>query len=202
MFPLSSVLFPHMPLALRVFEQRYLVMLARVLQLDDPDFGVVLIERGQEVGGGERRFSTGVIARIVEITTSNGILELVAEGRERIEVEEWLDDDPHPIADARVLEEFVWHNDLTELFDSTERTVRRTLARASEFTDIAWSPDVTLDDDPVARAWQLAAIAPVATLDQVALVGSDSLRELLEMTSHLCLAFDATLEAVWDADDD
>ena len=31
MFPLGSVLFPHMPLALRVFEERYRVMLARVL---------------------------------------------------------------------------------------------------------------------------------------------------------------------------
>jgi Lon protease-like protein len=54
MFPLGSVLFPHMPLPLRVFEERYLVMLSRILADDPAEFGVVLIERGQEVGGGDR----------------------------------------------------------------------------------------------------------------------------------------------------
>ena len=35
MFPLGTVLFPHTPLALRIFEQRYLMMLGRVLDDDD-----------------------------------------------------------------------------------------------------------------------------------------------------------------------
>ena len=43
MFPLGTVLFPHMPLRLRVFEQRYLVMLSNLLQSDNAEFGVVLI---------------------------------------------------------------------------------------------------------------------------------------------------------------
>ena len=58
MFPLSSVLMPYMPLPLRIFESRYLVMLGRLLDDDDPQFGVVLIERGPEAGGGEQRFSS------------------------------------------------------------------------------------------------------------------------------------------------
>ena len=61
MFPLASVLFPGMPMALRVFEDRYLVMMSRVLQQDSPEFGIVLIERGSEAGGGEQRFD-GVAA--------------------------------------------------------------------------------------------------------------------------------------------
>ena len=40
MFPLGSVLFPSMPLALRVFEERYLAMLASVLQEEPSEFGV------------------------------------------------------------------------------------------------------------------------------------------------------------------
>ena len=48
-FPLGSVLFPHMPLALRVFEERYLKMIGALLETDDLVFGVVLIERGSEV---------------------------------------------------------------------------------------------------------------------------------------------------------
>jgi ATP-dependent protease La (LON) substrate-binding domain len=53
MFPLNSVLFPYMPLRLRVFEERYLIMLAELLRREEARFGVVLIERGREVGGGE-----------------------------------------------------------------------------------------------------------------------------------------------------
>ena len=55
MFPLGSVLFPYMPLRLRVFEERYLIMLAELLKNEDSRFGVVLIERGREVGGGVGR---------------------------------------------------------------------------------------------------------------------------------------------------
>ncbi|MDQ1570131.1 MAG: uncharacterized protein QOF79_805, partial [Actinomycetota bacterium] len=64
MFPLGSVLFPYMPVVLSVFEDRYLVMLSRILQDEPSEFGVVLIERGQEVGGGEHRFTFGTVAQI------------------------------------------------------------------------------------------------------------------------------------------
>ena len=45
-FPLGSVLMPGMPLALRVFEERYLEMMRDVLPSPEREFGVVLIERG------------------------------------------------------------------------------------------------------------------------------------------------------------
>ena len=106
MFPLGSVLFPHMPLALRVFEERYVVMLSRVLQDDPPEFGVVLIERGQEVGGGEKRFSVGTVARITELAGDGGIIGIVAEGGRRVAITEWLEDDPHPAADVRPIPDF------------------------------------------------------------------------------------------------
>ena len=52
MFPLGGVLFPGMPLRLRVFEPRYRAMVTECLA-GTPEFGVVLIERGNEVGGGD-----------------------------------------------------------------------------------------------------------------------------------------------------
>ena len=64
MFPLGSVLLPGMPLALRVFEPRYVELLSTVLGDTDREFGVVLIERGSEVGGGDVRFGAGTVARI------------------------------------------------------------------------------------------------------------------------------------------
>ncbi|WP_415830929.1 LON peptidase substrate-binding domain-containing protein [Janibacter anophelis] len=54
MFPLGTVLLPGNPLPLQVFEPRYLAML-RDIAGGDGRFGVVLIERGFEVGGGDQR---------------------------------------------------------------------------------------------------------------------------------------------------
>ena len=80
MFPLGSVLFPAMPLALRVFEPRYLQLLQDVLPAEAPEFGIVLIERGQEVGGGEKRFDVGTVAQVADIKVADGYLSLVGEG--------------------------------------------------------------------------------------------------------------------------
>ena len=81
MFPLGTVLFPHTPLALRIFEQRYLMMLGRVLDDDEPSFGVVLIERGSEAGGGDQRFSVGTMARILQVDPRADDLHVIAVGR-------------------------------------------------------------------------------------------------------------------------
>ena len=62
MFPLGNVLFPHAQLPLHVFEPRYRA-LAETCLAGDGEFGVVLIERGSEVGGGDTRFSIGTVAR-------------------------------------------------------------------------------------------------------------------------------------------
>ncbi len=180
MFPLGSVLFPYMPLQLRVFEERYLVMLARVLDSEPAEFGIVLIERGQEVGGGERRFSIGTVARVTQLEAPEGYLELVVQGERRIEVTEWMPEDPHPLATIRAVPDLTWDDALQPRREQAEQIVRRTLSLASEFSDQEWSPDVALSHDPTAAAWQLAAIAPVGPLDQIALLRSDTMSALLD----------------------
>jgi len=195
MFPLGSVLFPYMPLRLRVFEERYLIMLADLLRREEASFGVVLIERGQEVGGGEQRFSVGTVAEITQLGAQEGFVGLVAQGGRRFEVQRWLDDAPHPRAEVRDLRDLEWDPAAADLHAETERLVRRTLAMASEFAENIWPADTELSDDPVAAAWQLAAIAPVSSLDQVDLLRSDSITELLtkvaELTGDAGLAFEA-----------
>ena len=117
MFPLGSVLFPAMPLPLRVFEERYLALLAAVLSDEPAEFGVVLIERGQEVGGGDIRFGVGTVARVVELETGEGSVIVLATGGRRFEVVEWHSDTEYPTADVRDLEPLVWQDDLRELRD-------------------------------------------------------------------------------------
>jgi Lon protease-like protein len=104
---------------------------------------------------------------------------LVAQGERRIEVLEWLEEDPHPAARVRELPELDWSDDLMPLREQAEGAVRRTLRLASEFADQLWSPDVEVAVDPIAAAWQLAAIAPLGELDQMALLRSESMEALL-----------------------
>jgi uncharacterized protein len=185
MFPLGSVLFPYMPLRLRVFEERYLIMLAELLRNEDARFGVVLIERGWEVGGGEQRFGVGTIAEITQLGAQEGFVGLIAQGGKRFEVTQWLEDAPHPRAEVRELADLEWDIGLSELRDQTEHLVRRTLAAASEFAENVWPADIELSSNPLAAAWQLAAIAPLSAIDQIALLRSTSLAELLGRVSRL-----------------
>jgi len=201
MFPLGSVLFPHMPLLLKVFEDRYLIMLSQILQDEPSEFGVALIERGQEVGGGEQRFPVATVARITQMDATEGFVVLVAEGGRRVEVDQWLDDDPYPRASVTEMAELVWTDDLQPLRDRAEESVRRLIALASEFADQTWPADITLADDPVAAAWQLAAIAPFGPLDQVTLLRSGSLQQLLENIIEFAVGAELTLRAPW-ADDE
>ena len=195
MFPLNSVLFPYMPLRLRVFEERYLIMLAELLRSEDARFGVVLIERGREVGGGEQCFSVGTIAEITQLGAQEGFVGLVAQGSRRFEITEWLEDAPHPRADIREIAELQWNDGLWQLREKTEQLVRRTLAVASEFAQNVWPSDVELSDNPTAAAWQLAAISPLNALDQLALLSSTSFAELLagvsQLTHEAALSYDA-----------
>ncbi len=197
MFPLGSVLFPHMPLLLRVFEDRYLAMLSTILQHEPSEFGVALIERGQEVGGGEKRFPLATVAQITQLDATEGFVVLIAEGGRRVEVEEWLADDPYPRASVRIVPELEWEDSLQLLRDQAEEAVRRIIALSSEFTDQTWPSDVALDDDPIAAAWQLAAIAPFGPLDQVRLLQSTSTRQLLEGILECATLSEETLRAPW-----
>lgn len=197
MFPLGNVLFPHMPLRLRVFEQRYLVMLGDLLRHDVAEFGVVLIERGQEVGGGEQRFDLGTVAEITTLGTQDGYIGLLATGRGRFRVEQWLVDAPHPRAEVTPIPDLTWDRRWSGLLAGAERSVRRCLALASEFSEQTWPADVGIEHDPVAAAWQLAGVAPLGPLDQVALLGSATTSELLTQLIELCEAAATDLSAPW-----
>lgn len=196
MFPLGSVLFPHMPLPLRIFEPRYLRLLGALLDDEAPEFGVVLIERGHEVGGGDHRFGVGTMARIYEIDAREGYVALIAQGTRRFTVVEWLSDDPYPRAQVQEAPELHWDARLQGLRDEAEQEVRAALSAAAQF-GAAWPMDVQLAEDPVAACWQLAAITPVGALDQVALLQADSLEGLLTATAAAARDAQESLRLGW-----
>ena len=201
-FPLGSVLFPSMPLVLRVFEERYLAMLGQVLREEPSEFGVVLIERGQEVGGGEHRFDIGTIARITQLDSAEGFIALVAQGTRRFRVVEWLTDDPYPRALVTELGELAWDDSLEPTRDRVEQTVRRSLAVGAEFGEVQYSATVELEDDPVGAAWQLAAIAPLGEIDQLHLLRSSTLPGLFNDLEDLAEAAATAISNAGYSDDD
>jgi Lon protease-like protein len=197
LFPLGSVLLPHMPLPLRIFEDRYLIMLSRILQEEPSQFGQVLIERGQESGGGEARFPIGTVATITELQGDEGSIGLLARGAKRFDVVEWLADDPYPRAMVSFLDDLEWDAELEPLLERADETVRRVLSVASEYSDQTWPADIALSDDPVELAWQLAGIAPLGPLDHVGLLRASSVRQLLDETIEHTLVAEQMLAASW-----
>ncbi len=98
-FPLESVLLPDEQLPLRIFEPRYVVLVHDCVQSEDPRFGVVLISRGRETGGGDQRYDVGVLATITEcVSIGADRFALNCRMGERIRVCDWLPEDPYPRA--------------------------------------------------------------------------------------------------------
>jgi Lon protease-like protein len=198
MFPMGSVLMPAMPLPLRIFEPRYLKLLGDLVATENPEFGVVLIERGQEVGGGEKRMEIGTIASVTNIGTLEEFYGLESIGTKRFRVNAWLPDDPYPIADVDFIPDLVWDDTLMPSRVHLETRVRQLLAFASEFGDLQYSSDVELSDDPMEACWQLAGVLPVGQLDQMDLLGSQSAEELIGRTYDIALTASETLKAMMD----
>lgn len=173
MFPLQSVSFPATVIPLRVFEPRYVAMIDDCLRTaeagGEAEFGVVLIERGMEVGGGDARFEVGVLARILESQpTDDGGYHVLAVATGRLRVEVWLPDDPYPQALV---------SDLTDPVDAPDDAIRaahasmrRLLARCAEAQWPAPPATIDLADDPTTLLWHLCAIAPIGPLDDYSLL--------------------------------
>jgi uncharacterized protein len=99
MFPLERPMLPGEELPLRIFEPRYSELVADCLAMDDPAFGVVMIEAGREVGGGDARSDVGALAHITEVADfGDGRYRLNCVMAERIRVLEWQPDAPYPRA--------------------------------------------------------------------------------------------------------
>ncbi len=170
-FPLGLVLFPSMVLPLHVFEPRYRSMIRDVLD-GDQRFGVVMIEKGMETGGGDQRSSFGTIARVLEAEEfPDGRWSVVTVGVERFRVETWLPDDPYPVADIELWPDGENGPPGEADFERVAGKFRRCMALASESgVDIGPLPE-TLDSGELGTM-QMAAMLPIATFDKQKLLGA------------------------------
>jgi hypothetical protein len=186
MFPLSSVLFPEAGLPLHVFEERYRALMASCLEADG-EFGVVLIARGSEVGGGDERVHVGTMARIANAAElEDGRMLVVATGVHRIRVTEWLVDDPYPLALVEDLPDRPGQCP-TEVLVRTEASLRRLRSLLSELGDVPALPhSLRISGDPEEVGWQLCDMAPLVSHDQQRLLEADGLEARMELLAQLC----------------
>jgi Lon protease-like protein len=174
MFPLGLVHFPHVALPLQVFEPRY-----RQLTIDcldgDREFGVVLIERGSEVGGGDARTDVGTMTRIVDAGFNDaGLIRLDTVGVRRVRVVRWLPDDPYPLAETEDLDQAEVDPSALDEMAAAEGKVRRALAMRAELGEPTLPFNIVLDPDPARALFQLAAIAPLGPFDKQRLLAADT----------------------------
>ncbi|HEY6427343.1 MAG TPA: LON peptidase substrate-binding domain-containing protein [Acidimicrobiales bacterium] len=197
MFPLSAVLFPHASMPLHVFEQRYRE-LVRVCLEGDARFGIVLIERGSEVGGGDQRSNVGTRAVMTHAAAlADGRWMLRVQGEARITIEEWLPDDPYP--QALVTERPgpgpgaddtpTATDTAATLLSAGEQRVRRARAVLAEHGGApALPPDEVFDPhdpDPETAAWRLCAAAPVSAYDAQRLLVAETTAARLGLLGRL-----------------
>jgi Lon protease-like protein len=201
MFPLGTVLVPGMVLPLHVFEPRYRRMVDDSRKQHDGTFGVVLIERGSEVGGGDARTDVGTLARIVraeELPDGRWILGVV--GIHRIRVERWLPDDPYPRAEINEWAEQLQEPAAAAKGDTDDRAevttlLRRAAALRREMGEPAPPLDLQLADDAVVAGYQATVVAPLGPADRQALLAAPTVPERWRLLRELLVDQIALLQA-------
>lgn len=167
MFPLGNVLVPGGVLQLHVFEPRYQSLVKDCVAAGDHEFGVVLIDRGHEVGGDDQRRPVGTVARMVQVAElDGGRYAVIAIGVRRIRVNAWLPDDPYPIADVDDVPDVDdTDEDSHEMLRVVTARARRAAALALELGDEANEPGTELADDLLTASYQLIDLAPIGSAD-------------------------------------
>jgi hypothetical protein len=176
LFPLGNVLFPGGTIRLRIFERRYLDMVADCMRAGS-GFGVCLIARGNEVGTPATPAAIGTLATIEDFATlPDGLLGIVARGSRRFRLTQavvqpgglllgdvdWLDDDPAvPLPPE--------HGLLATLVERLGAQMDPSVARApqSNYDDaawVAWRLGELLPIEPTERLQLLVTEAPLARL--------------------------------------
>lgn len=161
LFPLSTVLFPDGLLSLRVFEVRYLDMIAKCRKAGAP-FGVVSLTQGSEVrqpGSTEAFSQVGTLATIQELETPQAGLMLVrALGAQRFRITAsdqlkhglWVADVERLPADVAV----AIPEDLKPVSDALQRLIQSLEMRSGTAAPMPLAPPWKLDDCGwVANRW-------------------------------------------------
>ncbi len=200
MFPLQSALLPGETLPLNIFEPRYAQLVRDCVASPDPAFGVVLISRGQEVGGGDIRSDVGALARITEYADlGEGQYQLLALVGERIRISRWLPDDPYPRAVVTAWPDEpgpdVGPERISVVVDAILGLFERVIeARGGRLRSDALAVDEEIADDPSRHIYALASRVPMGQADRYAVLAAPTLAERVTVLSDAIETVTAMVE--------
>jgi Lon protease-like protein len=179
LFPLGSVLFPHMPMSLHIFEERYRLMM-RDCRAASTTFGIVAIREGREVGAGAVPYDVGTLAQLDEIEElPDGRYNLVVVGASRFHIDSVSRSRPYLVGTVHYLE------DAPASVDDTERLAAAVTASfrgyASQLRGIAQEDplEIGLPSDPELLSYLVAAALQVETAQRQRLLEIDGTAERL-----------------------
>jgi len=191
-FPLGTTYLPGDSVSLHVFEERYVRMCA-VLEDSDGLFASVLIERGSEVGGNDKRSDVGVLIQIDDLYKDDGRILLIGHAEDVITVIDWLDDDPYPQARCKRSPQIQCDNDRrdAQLENLVEILRRIGNTPSRELCDLIVS--LAKEDGNTELLlreafWATARLLPAGAQDRRTLLHSgdisSGIRSLAEMMTH------------------
>jgi Lon protease-like protein len=156
LFPLSTVLYPGLPIPLHVFEERYREMFGRVLN-GERRFGVVAIVHGHEVGGSAVYHPIGCVAEVRDVRRhADGRLDVVARGERRFRIEGVTQAAPYIVANVATLRESTGER-AAERIAPVASLFNRYVANLLEMAGEDDIEQVDLPDDPVVASYLVAA---------------------------------------------
>lgn len=197
LFQLHVVLFPGMPLALHIFEERYRLLIRHCLASQAP-FVVALIRSGSEVGGQAQPHTLGTVARIARSERlPDGRFNVEVVGQERVAIASWRTHlEPYPVAEIRRLP---LPDGDGEAAARLAEKLRPYLARYVALLDATLPTQhdaPALPAQPEALAWHAAAQLQIPLDDKQSLLSAASCTDLLERLRYLLRREAALLRAV------
>ncbi len=156
LFPLSTTLFPGMPLPLHIFEERYRQLLADRDGVD-PIFGVVLTRTGREVGDQPSIYDVGTSATLSGMRRyEDGRADILVHGARRFRVRDADWDGPYLVGTVEWLADPPADIDgLGGLAGQAADGMGRLIGLAAEVSGMTL-PDLELPDDPTALSYTLS----------------------------------------------
>ena len=179
-FPLHIVLFPHLPLPLHIFEERYRAMTRDLLADGSPYAGRFVVSNA-----GDEDLPAGLVGTVAEVRRAerfaDGRWALIVVGAERVILGDVDRSGPYAVIEAEPLPESLGDAstagrllpEVQDALDAYLDTVKRFVASAAsvgresqEITDVAASLDevlkpIRLPDDPLAASYAVAGVLQI-----------------------------------------
>ena len=176
LFPLNAVLFPHMPMALHIFEERYRRMVHDCLE-QGTTFGVIAIREGREIGPSADPYEVGTLAQLrAADPLPDGRYNIVVVGASRFHVETLSRELPYLTGSVHYLLDAPSSSlpGAAQLAQEVSRGFRAYAKTLSALQQNAERTDVELPEDPELLSYLVAAALQVSVAERQRLLEIDS----------------------------